>query len=183
LKKQNEGVTFVQNSMTMELHETIAQEQETVLSDYETERGKPMPNIIHGTVQSSINFLLYSLYGDKFMIPNELSLATTPPTTPDICIYHKKKLDVREAEAKESKMPITTIEILSPSQTLEELQDKAWDIYFPAGVQSAWVVVPELKAIQILLPDGQRQVFVKDELTDPVTGISISIEKVFEDLV
>jgi Uma2 family endonuclease len=117
------------------------------------------------------------------MFPNELSLATTPPTTPDICIYAKKKLDVREVEAKESKMPITTIEIISPSQTLEELQDKAWDIYFPAGVQSAWVVVPELKAIQILFPEGQQQVFVKDELTDPVTGIRISVEKVFEDLV
>ena len=166
----------------MDLHETVAQEQETVLSDYEIERGKPMPNIIHGTVQSSINFLLRTQFGDKFIFPNELSLATTPPTTPDICIYPKKKLDVREAEAKESKMPITTIEILSPSQTLEQLQDKAWDIYFPAGVQSAWVVVPELKVIQILFPDGQQQVFVKDELTDPATGICIAVEKVFEDL-
>lgn len=63
-------------------------------------------------------------------------------------------------------MPITALEILSPSQTLEELQDKARDIYLPAGVQSAGVVVPELKAIQILFPDDQQQVFVKDELAD-----------------
>jgi Uma2 family endonuclease len=166
----------------MELHETTAQEQEVVLSDYEIERGKPMPNIIHGTVQNALGTLLHNNYGNQFIFPSELSLATTPPTTPDICIYHKKKLDVRAAEAKESKMPITTIEILSPSQTLEELQDKAWDIYFPAGVQSAWVVVPELKAIQILFPDGKREVFVKDELSDPVTDIRISVEKVFEDL-
>jgi Uma2 family endonuclease len=166
----------------MELHETIAQEQETVLSDYEIERGKPMPNIIHGTVQIALGTLLRNNYGNQFIFPGELSLATTPSTTPDLCIYSKKKLDVREVEAKESKMPITTIEILSPSQTLEELQDKAWDIYFPAGVQSAWVVVPELKAIQILFPDGRQEVFVKDELSDPVTGIRISVEKVFEDL-
>lgn len=142
-----------------------------------------MPNIIHGAIQNKIGTLLGVSYGDRFIFPNELSLATQPPTTPDICIYHKKKLDLREVEAKEAEMPITTIEILSPSQTLEMLQDKAWDIYFPAGVQSAWIVVPELKAIQLLLPDGEKHLFHKDMLHDPATAIQIPVDQVFEDLV
>lgn len=167
----------------MEVHEADTRGQEITLSDYETERGKPMPNIIHGTVQIALGTLLRNNYGNQFIFPGELSLATTPPTTPDICIYHKKKLDIREVEAKEREMPITTIEILSPSQTLEELRDKAWDIYFPAGVQSAWVVVPDLKAIQILFPDGNQPVFIQGELTDPATGIRIPVERVFEDLI
>ena len=153
------------------------------LTDYEIERGKPIPNIIHGTLQSKINRLLGNSYDSKFIFPNELALATTPPTTPDICIYPKKKLDMRTVEAKETEMPITTVEILSPSQTIDELQDKAWNIYFPAGVRSAWIVVPELKVIQLLLPEGEPRVFHKNTLSDPATGIELSLEQVFEDLV
>jgi Uma2 family endonuclease len=150
-------------------------------TDYETERGKPMPNIIHGTIQTQISFLLKTVYGDQFIFPNETALATEPSTTPDICIYAKRKLDVREVESRETEMPLTTIEILSPSQTIDYLQSKVWDIYFPAGVGSAWIVVPQLKSIQLLTRDGE-EVFYKTELTDPITGIKINVEKVFEDL-
>jgi len=151
-------------------------------TDYETERGKPMPNIIHGTFQGKLNRILWDAYDDQFIFPNEISLATEPSTTPDICIYTKRKLDVREVEAKETEMPLTTIEILSPSQTIDFLQSKVWDIYFPAGVGSAWIVVPQLKSIQLLTRDGE-EVFHKEILTDPITGIKINVEKVFEDLV
>ncbi len=152
---------------------------------YEIERNKPMPNRIHGVIQSAIANLLINLFGRNFQFPNELSLATTPSTTPDICIYAKpkQKLDPRTTEARETEMPITTIEILSPSQTIDQLQAKAWDIYFPAGVRSAWIVVPELKVIQVLTPDSEPQVFHKNTLHDPITGIEIPLEQVFEDLV
>lgn len=152
-------------------------------TNYETERGKPMPNRIHGVIQNWLSYLLSTVYFRQFQFASELSLATIPPTTPDICIYPKKKLNPREIEAKETEMPLTTIEILSPSQTIEQLQEKAWDIYFPAGVGSAWIVVPELKAIQLLLPDGQTRLFYNDTLLDPTTGIEIDVAKVFEDLV
>jgi hypothetical protein len=59
---------------------------------------------------------------------------------------------------------------------------KAWDLYFPLGVQSAWIVVPEFKAIHVLLPNDQSILVNAGILTDPATGIQISIEKVFEDL-
>lgn len=45
-------------------------------SDYEIERGKPLPNRIHGALQSKINSLLGNGYDDRFQFPNELSLAT-----------------------------------------------------------------------------------------------------------
>ncbi len=150
--------------------------------DYETERGKPMPNIIHGTIQGKLSRILWNAYEDQFIFPNEISLATEPSTTPDICVYSKRKLDIREVEAKETEMPLTTIEILSPSQTIDFLQSKIWDIYFPAGVGSAWIVVPQMKSIQLLTRDGE-EVFYKSTLKDPTTGIEINVEKVFEDLV
>ena len=150
--------------------------------DYEIERGKPMPNIIHGTIQTQISFLLKTIYGDQFIFPNEISLATEPVTTPDICIYPKRKLDIREAEARETEMPLTAIEILSPSQTIDFLQANAWDIYFPAGIKSAWIVLPQLKSNQLLTHNNQ-ELFHKSALKDPVTGITINVDKVFEDLI
>jgi len=150
--------------------------------DYETERNKPMPNLIHGVIQTALGTLLLAQYGDKYLFASEVSLASTPPSTPDICIFQKRKLDIKTVTAKEKEVPITTIEILSPSQSINELMHKAWDIYFPMGVRSAWIVVPELKAIQLLLPNDEQQVFYKDMLIDPATGIQIPVEKVFEDL-
>lgn len=166
----------------MNLHENIENEAVEQLSDYEIERNKPMPNRIHGTLQSKINFLLLLAYSDQFSFPNELSLDTTPSSTPDICIYPKKELDIKVAMAKEKEAPLTTIEIISPSRSLNELMHKAWDIYFPMGVKSAWIVLPEFKAIQVVLPNDEKHYFDSGTLTDPATGIQISIEKVFEDL-
>jgi Uma2 family endonuclease len=155
------------------------------LSEYEIERNKPMPNKIHALLESALNWLLRGQYGSQFQILTELSLDTTPVVTPDLCIYPKfdQKFDPRTVTARESQMPLTAIEILSPSQTLDQLQSKAWNIYFPAGVRSVWIVVPELKVIQLLLPDGEPKIFHKNTLDDPATGISLSVEQVFEDLV
>jgi Uma2 family endonuclease len=152
------------------------------VSDYEIERNKPMPNIVHGTIQSKLTALFDRAYNEKFIYPNELGLNTMPPSTPDICIYPKKKLDFKKVMAKESDPPLTTIEILSPSQSLNELMHKAWDLYFPMGVKSAWIVVPEFKAIHIMLPGDVNLYFDKGTLHDPATGIELEVEKVFEDL-
>lgn len=91
-------------------------------------------------------------------------------------------MNLREIESKEKEAPITTIEIQSSSQSIEELQKKAWNLYFPMGVKSAWIVIPALKAIQILLPNNQEFFFNAETLTDPETNIELEIERIFEDL-
>ena len=152
-------------------------------SDYEIERNKPMPNRLHGTLQGRITFQLYSRYGDKYEFPTEVSLATVPPKTPDICIYPLKDLNRDEIKAKEEDVPITTIEIISPSQSLEELTKKIRNTYFPMGVKSAWIVVPSFKAIHVMLPGDNNLYFDKGMLHDPATGIEISVDKIFERVV
>lgn len=154
----------------------------TYKSDYEIERNKPMPNLIHGAIQAALISYLRAHYGSQYLFVSEVSLATTPSSTPDICIFPKRKLDIRTVTAKETEVPITTVEILSPSQSINELMHKAWDVYFPMGVQSAWIVIPEFKAIQVVLPNDEKHYFDTGSLTDPATGIQVSIEKVFEDL-
>ncbi|MEM6318034.1 MAG: Uma2 family endonuclease [Bacteroidota bacterium] len=153
----------------------------TNLSQYEIERNKPMPNFIHAVIQTKLSTLLNNDYGKKYLFPGELSLATQPSSTLDICIYPKKKLKRAGVKAKEEEPPITTIEIQSPSQSIDQLQEKIRDLYFPMGVKSAWIVIPALKGIQILLEDGQELFFHKSQLKDPTTDISIDIQRVFED--
>jgi len=152
-----------------------------VISSYEIERNKPMPNIIHGQLQGDLVFLLNLTYRKKYNISSEVSLATSPSSTPDICIFPKKKLDIMKVEAKETKAPITTIEIQSPSQSPDELVKKIHQLYFPMGVKSAWLVLPALKAIQIITPNAQV-LFSKGKLKDPVTNIELDIKEIFENL-
>ncbi len=75
----------------MEVHEQEpVTAPEVELSDYEIERGKPMPNRIHGTIQLKLGALFYAQYAAQFQFVSELSLATTPPTTPDLCVYRTR---------------------------------------------------------------------------------------------
>lgn len=163
----------------------VAEEKQIVetppVSDYEQERNKPIPNLIHGLIQTRISSLLDVNYFKDFSAPSELALATEPKSsTPDICIYPKRKPSIKDVEAKEETPPLTTIEIQSPSQSIEELQHKAWNLYFPMGVKSAWIVIPSLKAIKILLHDDREFFFNSGKLHDPITEIEMEIEKIFE---
>lgn len=154
------------------------------LSTYEIERNKPMPNRIHGLIQGRIIFLLYLAAENQYQYTSETSLATTPKSTPDVCIFEPKELNTREIKAKEEEPPITTIEIQPPSQSLETLIAKIWELYFPMGVQSAWIVIPALKAVQVILPDNSKTVFLeKDTLKDATTGIEIEVAKIFKDII
>ena len=58
------------------------------LSDYELERGKPMPSTLHSLVQGNIVYLLKSSYKNYLVLP-ELSLTSADgkPLVPDIAIY------------------------------------------------------------------------------------------------
>ena len=77
--------------------------------------------------------------------------------------------------------PITAIEILSPRQAMEEVIQTARKFYFANQVKSVWVVMPSLRSIA-LLHDAKSdpQFFTSaDHLSDPATGISLSVGEVF----
>lgn len=153
------------------------------MSQYELERNKPIPNRIHGVLQIDLGFLLKLNYRKKYQFSSEVTLATTPGSTPDISIFPKKKLSLKNIKAKEEEPPITTIEIQSPSQSIESLQDTIWNLYFPMGVQSAWIIIPSLKAVKILLADDTELFFNTGKLKDPTTNIEIEIKEIFANII
>jgi Uma2 family endonuclease len=118
-------------------------------SEYEMERGKPMPNLIHGIIQANLSFEFKSRYRNQFHIASEVALATLPiGTTPDLVLYPLFELDYQNQPAKRTDAPLLTIEIQSPSQSPEEMIEKT-NIYFEFGVKSCWIVFPSLKAIAV----------------------------------
>ncbi len=160
------------------------EETPAIKSAYEIERNKPSPDRIHGHIQAQIGFQLSLKYEDQFNIESEVTLDTQPISmTPDICIYPKSILRMSDMKEKEPQMPLSTIEIQNPSQSPEDLVQRVWVYYFPAGVKSAWIVIPALKAVRIILPDDRNFLFMTGELHDPTNDIRIPVEKIFEGLI
>lgn len=75
--------------------------------------------------------------------------------------------------------PIGVIEILSPTQTLNDLTDKSYSD-FAKGVKSCWLVLPTLKTIYVFSWATQFEAFVQDELVkDKVLNIELPLSEVF----
>ncbi len=146
------------------------------LSEYEAERGKPMPSRNHSLAQT--NLIVALVRSGKHSILSELTLDLPKELTPDIAIYPKLPVDWRHDEIRMAQVPTAVVEILSPTQGTDELSKKA-DAYFEAGVRSCWIVAPMLQTISILQPDGTTRTFSSGEVHDPATGITVTVEEVF----
>jgi Uma2 family endonuclease len=149
-------------------------------SSYEQERGKPMPSENHSYIQTEMSFQLKTNYGRQFDIFSELSLElTTGKAVPDICIYDKKPRDWKHDTIRRKDPPILAVEILSPKQNFNDITDKIFNIYFPAGVRAAWIVLPPAESIMLFTPSGVIKTFHKEMLTDTASGFDIDLNNVF----
>lgn len=150
------------------------------ISQYEQERGKPMPSKLHGHIQSNINILLGGSYWDKFSFFSELNLQLNGwDSVPDISIFPKMNFNYSQDEIKVTEPPLCTIEILSPTQSMQELISKA-EKYFSCGVKSCWLVIPGVKNIYVFSSSTDYQIFRDTEtLHDPVIDVRLELSKVF----
>jgi Uma2 family endonuclease len=151
------------------------------ISDYELERGKPMPKTKHGSVQANLLIALSKYYKKQFRLISELTIEVGAKTAvPDISIYKRFEIQWDEDEpAAKVEPPLVAIEIISPSQTFAEMRDKARQ-YFAQGVQSCWIVQPELQIVSVLHPQTLPQTFTSGMVRDSAVGIEIPIAEVFE---
>ncbi len=159
------------------------EEVQSIETDYEIQRNKPMPSLDHSLIQTQLSFILKRDYNDKFSFPSELDLDFLPRgATPDLCIYPKMKRDLKKDEPvlKMKEPPLTVVEIISPKQALDDLTEKSRLRYFPNGVKSVWIIIPSFESILLVVPGLDTSYFNKGEMLDPATGISISIEEVFD---
>ena len=161
---------------------TLEEKDETVtaeLSEYELTHGKPIPNYNHAAIQGELLFALKSQYRQEYSVLPEFTVKFGDKKyTPDISIYEKRSVDYQAVIKDFSEAPLTVIEIMSPSQTMETFDEK-FDAYFAAGVKSCWFVQSYFETIFVLLPNHNVSVFHANTLTDPTNGISLDLAQVF----
>ena len=151
------------------------------LSDYERERGKPMPTLNHAYIQKNLLVSLDYRYRKSYTVLSELNLSmpTRPDTVPDVAIYPKLEIDFLNDITSMTEMPLTVIEIVSPSQSDTEILTK-FKRYFEAGVKSCWLVMPSFQAISVYSAFGKYHFFREDEtLVDAATGIEMPLNEIF----
>lgn len=151
------------------------------VSAYELERGKPMPTLNHAIIQGNLIFALKLQFRQQYTVASELNLSMTerPDTVPDIAIYPKLQIDFLHDVTCMTQMPLTAIEIVSPSQSDAEILAK-FERYFKAGVQSCWLVMPSFQAISVYSAFGKYRFFSEnDTLTDALTGIALPLSEIF----
>jgi len=80
--------------------------------------------------------------------------------------------------------PDLAVEILSPSNTVAAMKEKAVE-YFESGSELVWIVNPEDRTVTLLRSDGsERALTVRDSLDgeDVIPRFSIVVSELFEDL-
>jgi Uma2 family endonuclease len=150
------------------------------LTPYELERGKPMPSRNHARLEPRLTVQLAKTLASNQEVFVELSLELPGGNvTPDLAVLPAEPSDWLNDEIRVTQAPQTAVEILSPTQSLNELLEKL-EIYFGAGTQSVWVVIPPLQLIRVYYDLDTYQTFeVAEVLTDEKLGVSLNLSDLF----
>lgn len=94
--------------------------------------------------------------------------------------------DVAEFESEGSTLmdgpPILAVEILSPSEKNEDIDEKN-DEYLAAGVKLVWIIDPHLETVLVLRADAPPRLFNVTETLDAephLPGFSTPVAKIFD---
>lgn len=150
-------------------------------SEYELERGKPMPSKAHAFIQKRLLVWLDTKTQNRFEVLPELSLQLPEGrfVVPDLAVFAPMKIDVLDDEIRVTEVPLAVIEILSPQQPIQDVHKKA-ETYFELGVQSYWLVIPPLRSVYVFDSPQHSDVFGSDEvLTDPRLQVEVPLADIF----
>ena len=116
-----------------------------------------------------------------YSVFTELTLAIDGKDyVPDVSVYPKRAVMLGKRDiVRMSDMPLTAIEIVSPSQTMDDALSK-FETYFRAGVKSCWLVSPVTMTVNIYTDIEHVEIFHGGEAHDPVLDIRIPMSAIFE---
>lgn len=171
------------------------------MSEFFNEEEIGVGSLYHSVTQTNLANLLFK--DERFIVLVELSLdigqldlsrfglKTKIEIIPDLCVYKKQLEPVNKPIQPKRlnmdllrmpQMPLLAIEVLAPSQSVNELLMK-FDAYFALGIQSCWLVIPALEEIIVYSQQGSYQTFNTQrdtEVIDEVVDIHLPIQKIFE---
>jgi Uma2 family endonuclease len=158
------------------------------------EERRKMPSKKHSMTQTSLTVLFGN--DDRFTTFVELSLDATSinlsqfalkakdELIPDICAYFEPPPTddkLGSDEVRVTQIPDLAVEVLSPSQTLNELLNKM-EAFFALGVKSCWLAMPSLEIVRVFSqPLHYKDFNINDiEVIDDVMDIRLPIHKIFK---
>ena len=140
-------------------------------------QSEDISSVNHSKLIGRICVALHRYEAEYDVLPElELELPTGK-CKPDVAIYARIGNDWFNDIIYYTQPPLIVVEVLSPKQGLSDLTDKAFNIYFPAGVKAVWLIVPMLHLVQILLPDGTQLTYPNGLLQDPILGLEMDVDR------
>jgi len=153
-------------------------ETQQTRSDYERERGKPMPSKLHSVAQTNLIGKLLS-YRPDVQVLSELTLHLGDrDLTPDLSVYRDLEVDFTRDETRMMEPPLLDIDISSPTQGIQDLVDKA-RFLMEHGVESCWIVQPPLGTVTVFTPDMESTTYSSGTVTDPATEVEVNVDAIF----
>ena len=109
-------------------------------------------------------------------IAMRVQVAATRYRIPDVCVLRRSD----PADAIVKTPPLICIEVLSPEDRLQRVQERVED-YARMGVEHIWIIDPIRRQAWVATADGS-QTHVDAEFTVPGTPIRVSLAEVFAEL-
>lgn len=137
------------------------------------------PSKLHSYLQSTLDGVFHQ-FPQFSVFANLTIIIAGTDYIPDISVYPKLTINFFEPdEIRMTELPRMVIEIVSPTQTIQEVLDK-FPIYFQAGIQSCWLVIPQTKTVAVYTaPTVAQVVSMTGEVVDPVLDVRIPLAQIF----
>jgi len=148
------------------LEDTLAVSQEQV---------EEMPSLNHSYICAQIMRQL--LQDEKIQPLPELTLDVENGLTPDISVFPKEQIrpNFFEDVLKVKDLPVVAIEVISSSQSIQAILEKA-KLLVNCGVRTVWTVEPYGRSVFVINGDGKK--LFHEEVVES-EGIRVDFSKVF----
>ena len=136
-----------------------------------------MPGAEHARCQARL--IGQFLKSDTHDVLSELNLDLEGyRCVPDLCVYRKEDESAIRHLTWVTLPPQIAVEIISPSQTIDEMTAKIEQL-LAHGVPSVWFVLPFARVITVYQRSAPLISCAAGILADPVTGVKVNVDEVF----
>jgi len=116
---------------------------------------------------------------EKFNIHIELALEINKAEyVVDVAAYPRQPVDFLHDTIKVQTLPLLVVEIISPTQSVQEFVEKAED-YLCAGIPACWLVIPPTKTIVVFHEITRPEAYSSGIFSEPALGIDMNVADIF----
>jgi Uma2 family endonuclease len=158
---------------------------------YELIRGRvielPPTGILHGGTERRVTALI-GAFVDEHELGEIVGAETGFWLSPDTMraadcafISREKMAQITEPQKFAPFAPDLAVEIVSPTDTARDIRDKV-DLYLVAGTRLVWVLYPDLRKVDVYLPDQSAYTVNEDGILNGeavLSGLNIEVVRLF----